>query len=110
MALSPASSPMDTRPVGPIQLLSKASLRKYDIPISTAEIPIRFNQCEPMRDSRSISGLAAANCGPGSREVNIGGNNGLAVEMVSGGGTSRVSVTGTCDDAGLDGGSGTADG
>src|ERR1700687_6025662 len=110
MAPIPANSPMETRPVGPIQLLSKASLRKYDIPISTAEMPIRFSQCEPMRDSRSLSGLAAANCGPGLRGVNIGGNNGLAVEVVSGGGTSRVSVTGTCDDAGLGGGSGHADG
>src|SRR3981081_4416203 len=107
MAPIPANSPIDTRPVGPIQLLSKASLRKYDIPISTADIPIRFNQCEPMRDSRSISGLAVTNCGSEARGVNICGNNGLAVEVVSGGGTSRVSVTGTCDDAGLDGGSGT---
>ena len=65
MTAIPASNPMETRPVGPIQLLSKANLRKYDTPISTAEMPIRFSQCEPMRDSRSISGAAAANCGAG---------------------------------------------
>src|SRR2546426_10416877 len=49
----PAIRPMAMRPAGPIQLLSKANFRKYETPISTAEIPIRFSQCEPMRDSRS---------------------------------------------------------
>ncbi len=49
----PASSPMATRPAGPIQLLSKANFRKYETPINTAVMPIRFSQCEPMRDSRS---------------------------------------------------------
>src|ERR1700687_283504 len=46
---------MVTRPAGPIQLLSKANFRKYETPISNAAIPMRFNQCEPMRDSRSES-------------------------------------------------------
>ena len=110
MAPIPANSPMETRPVGPIQLLSKASLRKYDIPISTAEMPIRFNQCEPMRDSRSMSGLAAANCGPESRGVNLGGADGIAGKVFAGGGIAGVSVAGTCDKAGLDGVSGTSDG
>src|SRR5579862_4694894 len=49
----PASNPMATRPAGPIQLLSKANFRKYETPISTAVMPIRFSQCDPMRDSRS---------------------------------------------------------
>src|ERR1700736_4176165 len=49
----PASSPMATRPAGPIQLLSKANFRKYETPINTAVIPIRFSQCEPIRDSKS---------------------------------------------------------
>src|SRR5713101_8646259 len=49
----PARSPMATRPVGPIQLLSKANFRKYETPINTAVMPIRFSQCEPIRDSRS---------------------------------------------------------
>src|SRR5258705_11436790 len=47
---------MPTGPAGPIQLLSKANFRKYETPIKTAAIPIRFSQCEPMRDSRSPSG------------------------------------------------------
>src|ERR1700687_4763397 len=102
MALSPASSPMDTRPVGPIQLLSKASLRKYDIPISTADIPIRFNQCEPMRDSRSISGLAVAKCRSESGGAGLGGGNGLAGKASGGGGMAGVSAARTCDEAGLD--------
>ena len=49
---------MVTRPAGPIQLLSKANFRKYEIPISTAAMPMRFSQCEPMRDSRSESACA----------------------------------------------------
>src|SRR5882762_1553767 len=48
----PANSPMATRPAGPIQLLSKANFRKYETPINTAVMPIRFSQCEPMRDYR----------------------------------------------------------
>ena len=49
MTAIPASNPIDTRPAGPIQLLSKANLRKYDTPISTA---------------RCQSGLTSANrCG-----------------------------------------------
>src|ERR1700720_3771079 len=99
MAPIPANSPMETRPVGPIQLLSKASLRKYDIPISTAEMPIRFNQCEPMRDSRSISGLAVANCGPESRGAGLGGGGGMAEEGFTGGGTAGVSAARICDEA-----------
>src|SRR5438270_9617677 len=59
----PASRPMVTRPAGPIQLLSNAYFRKYATPISTAEMPMRFSQCEPMRDSKSMSGSADANTG-----------------------------------------------
>src|SRR5258707_14743577 len=110
MAPIRANSPMETRPVGPIQLLSKASLRKYDIPISTAEMPIRFNQCEPMRDSRPMSALAAANCGPESRGVNLGGGNGLVGKGSAGDGMAGVSLAGTCDEAGLDGAGGAANG
>src|SRR5438309_11943082 len=51
----PARSPIATRPAGPIHLLSKAYFRKYETPIRRAAMPIRFSQCEPMRDSRSIS-------------------------------------------------------
>src|ERR1700747_1567497 len=99
---------MDTRPAGPIQLLSKASLRKYDIPISTAEIPIRFNQCEPMRDSRSISGLAVANCGSEARGADLGGGNGLGGKLF-GGEMAGVSAEKTCNEAGLGGASETTD-
>src|ERR1700738_1018172 len=110
MAPIPANRPMKTRPVGPIQLLSKASLRKYDIPISTPGMPIRFNQCEPSGDSRSMSGLAAVDRGPESRGVNLGGANGMAGKVFAGGGIAGVSVAGTCDKAGLDGVTGTSDG
>src|SRR5215469_10097859 len=55
----PAKSPMVTRPAGPIQLLSKANLRKYEMPISNAVMPMRFSQWEPMRDSRSMCGCEA---------------------------------------------------
>jgi len=59
----PAISPMATRPAGPIQLLSNANFKKYEMPIRTAVIPMRLSHCEPMRDSRSRSG------GAGSRVV-----------------------------------------
>src|SRR6185312_13778367 len=49
----PAIKPIAIRPEGPIQLFSKANFRKYETPIRTAAIPMRFSQCEPMRDSRS---------------------------------------------------------
>ena len=74
MTAIPASNPMETRPAGPIQLLSKANLRKYDTPISTAEMPIRFNQCEPMRDSRSLPDVAATNRGAGIGGLATAGN------------------------------------
>ena len=54
----PAISPMVTRPAGPIQLLSNANFKKYEMPIRTAVIPMRLSHCEPMRDSRSRSGGA----------------------------------------------------
>src|SRR3954453_3050508 len=48
-----AIRPIEMRPAGPIQLFSKANLRKYETPMSIAAMPMRFNQWEPMRDSRS---------------------------------------------------------
>src|SRR3954468_19346789 len=57
----PAIRPMETRPVGPIQLLSNASLIKYETPINTAAIPIRFNHSLPIFDSKSgVSAFFAA--------------------------------------------------
>jgi len=43
-------------------LCSKAYSRKNETPISTAAIPTRFNQCEPMRDSRSSEAARGAVC------------------------------------------------
>src|ERR1700743_3942286 len=49
---APARRPIRTRPAGPIQWLSMASLRNQTMPISTARMPMRLNHCEPMRLSR----------------------------------------------------------
>src|ERR1700676_4475476 len=83
----PASSPMATRPAGPIQLLSKANFRKYETPINTAVIPIRFSQWEPMRDSKSVlAGLA------GGITVGLGGMTGTAgFSSADGGGGGTIS-------------------
>src|SRR6202042_355942 len=48
-----AKSPMATRPVGPIQLLSKAYFRKRQTATMSARMPSRLNQLPPIRDSRS---------------------------------------------------------
>src|ERR1700733_11249253 len=50
---APRNSPMATRPVGPIQLLSKAYFRKRQTATMSARMPSRLNQLPPIRDSRS---------------------------------------------------------
>jgi len=66
-------------------------------PISNAEMPIRFNQCEPMRDSRSVAGAPAENCGGETGGIATGGNgcagNGSATTWGERGG--RVSALST---------------
>src|SRR2546430_6596073 len=49
----PRRIPIITRPDGPIQLLSNASFRKYEIATSNATIPMRLNQRPAMTVSRS---------------------------------------------------------
>src|SRR5580704_4744003 len=50
---APRNTPMATRPVGPIQSLSKAYLRNRQTATMSARMPRRLNQLPPMRDSRS---------------------------------------------------------
>src|SRR5579862_1603436 len=92
----PAIRPMVTRPAGPIQLLSKANFRKYEIPINSAVMPMRLSQCDPMRDSRSGWGAWAATVRRG--EGGGGGTRGY------GGWTGAAAVGGRPSAAGCAGG------
>src|ERR1700723_619170 len=50
---APRNTPIATRPVGPIQSLSKAYLRNRQTATMRARMPRRLNQLPPMRASRS---------------------------------------------------------
>src|SRR5258708_2056521 len=78
----PAIKPIATLPVAPIQLFSKANFRKYETPIKTAKIPMRFSQCEPMRDSR-VEWLSAAFKGLNREEPAAGGETGSCARRES---------------------------
>src|SRR5258708_35933963 len=91
----PAIKPIATLPVAPIQLFSKANFRKYETPIKTARIPMRFSQCEPMRDSR-VEWLSAAFKGLNPEEPAAGGVTRSCARRESGGAETDGDCDGTC--------------
>src|SRR5205809_916490 len=108
----PAIRPMAMRPVGPIQPLSNAYFRKYETPIRTAAIPIRFSQCDPIRDSRSEFSIrdddqsgARLDDDPGGK---IGGEwgDGAVAGRSCGDGTAGACITSGLSDCGISGSAG----
>src|SRR5713101_9123953 len=104
MAL-PRRIPIPTRPVGPIQLLSKAYFRKKVTARRSATMPTRFSQRPAMRVSRSSGaespggdrGWGAAAAGgctgrgtPGDTALGIGGAVGAAGGRVVAGATGET--------------------
>src|SRR5579863_573278 len=84
----PASRPSVTRPIGPIQSLSNAYLRKNDIAMRIADKPMTFSHLPPMSDSMSRSELTNDfDCSGGAAEVSE-----AAVAASTGGGNQRVGI------------------
>src|SRR5438552_6469924 len=83
---------MSMRPTGPIQLFSKAYLRKYETPISTATMPMRFSHWAPIFDSRLGGGAAGVRAGIGAAgatglgEAGGAGGRGAAAKVGAAGG------------------------
>src|ERR1043166_9607245 len=105
---APSRIPMATRPVGPIQLLSNASFRKYETANRSATRPIRLNHFPAIRLSmstgaalwetgilgRELLGHEAAGVSLPTGRVDTGGGAGLAAGGIGpgcGGGAAAVS-------------------
>src|SRR5689334_8936730 len=80
-AATPAVTPSATRGHGPIQSLSTAYLKKYAVPRSTAEAPMRVSQTAPMvcwgeGGAGAGEGEGERGAGDGERGAGVGSGDG----------------------------------